>query len=242
MTFRCQIAAWLLIASGAAGAAQPLSSDDAQVQGAGRWQLEAGFQQSVPQSAAGGPPRTESTTLTRGLDERTDAYVSALHSRGSLGAGWGDLTLGLKWLLLEQGPFSLAFKPWLTLPTGNQWRGLGTGRVSAGALMAMQTEVGPLSLLANAGVVYQPTRWNQRQWLWQISSAVLYHVTDRLQLAIDTVVARNTQWGAKTNPAWVIAGVIYTPRPWIDLDVGYYHRLNDAAGPNMIMAGVALHW
>lgn len=45
--------------------------------------------------------------------------------------GFGDTSLDIKWRLLEKSKFSLAFKPGVTLPSGNNEKGLDTGQNAA---------------------------------------------------------------------------------------------------------------
>ncbi|MDI6762198.1 MAG: transporter [Thermodesulfobacteriota bacterium] len=42
--------------------------------------------------------------------------------------GLSDFSFGLKWRFYEIEGFSFALKPGITLPTGNEKKGLGTGR------------------------------------------------------------------------------------------------------------------
>ena len=218
----------------------PLVSDDPEVQGAGHWQLELGM---IQQPA--GSPRTWGTTLTYGLTDQTDLYVNAPYTNANgsdSGSGWGDTELGLKWRFIQYGPVSVALKPRLMLPTGDPQRGLGTGRAGAGATLVAQWEAGQLTLLGNAGLLYQPNGQGQRQSLWQISTAALYHVTDKLQLAGDAVISRNAVPRTGEPPVFLIAGIVYSPQSWLDLDIGYRHSLDDQAGPHAVMAGLTMRW
>ena len=57
--------------------------------------------------------------------------------RTILESGMSDSTLDLKWRFYAEDDFSLALQPGLTLPTGNEDKGLGTGKTSwAIALLA----------------------------------------------------------------------------------------------------------
>ena len=222
----------------AAGAEQPLVSDDAGVLGKGHGQLELGMTRQPA-----GAQRTWETTLTYGLTDQTDVYVDTLYTNGGdSGSGWGDTELGLKWRLAQYGPVSLMLKPGLMLPTGDRQRGLGTGRTGAGATLVVQWESERFTLLGNARLIYQPNGQGQRQSLWQISGAALYHVTGQLQLAVDTVVARNPFPQSEKPPVFLIAGVIYSPQPWVELDIGYRHGLNGQADPHAVMAGLTVRW
>jgi hypothetical protein len=232
----------VLFAPWVARATQPLTNDDTVVQGAAHWQLELGVQQAVRQGEAS-LQRAWGATLTYGLNDQTDVYVNAPYVQGSAsGSGWGDTELGIKWRFAQYGPVSFALKPRLTLSTGDQRRGLGAGRAGTGATLIVQWETGRFTLLGNAGGIYQPNDQGQRQSLWQASGAALYRATETLQLALDAVISRNPDAYSKRHPAYLIAGAIYSPRSWLDLDMGYRHGLNSHAGPDAVMAGLTLRW
>jgi hypothetical protein len=224
-------------------ALQPLVTDDTSTQGAGRWQIETGGEQTPRQGGDSARPRQWSATLTNGLADPLDLYASALYTRpGSAGSGWGDAALGLKWRWAEQGPFSLAVKPEIRLPTGDRQRGFGTGRAGASATLLAQWQAEPFTLLGNAGLTSQPNRLGEHPLRWQFSGAALYRVTAQLQFALDAVVTRHPVPGAGPHPAFLIAAVVYSPRSWLDLDLGYRYGLNRQTDHHALMLGVTARW
>jgi opacity protein-like surface antigen len=239
-------AATALVAPLAAHAAHPLVSDDTGTQGNANWQFELNTESTSKQDDTG-RQQPWNATLTRGFGDRLDLYVSAPYTHlqtptDDNGTGFGDIEIGTKWRFVERGPLSLALKPKLTLPTGNDRRGLGTGRVGTGATLLAQVDVARFSLLANAGLAYQPNRHGDLASIWAVSGAAIYKATDRLQLVVDVGTSRNTESGAGTNPAFVIAGAIYSPKPWLDLDIGYRRGLNDRTYRQSAMGGVTVRW
>jgi hypothetical protein len=235
-------AASLLLAPLTASAILPLVTDDTSVQGQGRWQVEAGLQYIAGQGDAGAQ-RAWTPAAFYGLTDQTDAYISAPYKYGgNAGSGWGDTEAGLRWRFAQQGPLNLMLRSQLMLPTGDERRGLGAGHTGAGVLLVAQWDIGRFTLLGNAGFTYQPNKVGERRLLWQVSGAALYHATDKLQLLVDAVVSRNPMPGDGGHPAFVIAGFIYTPRPWVDLNVGYRYKLNAQAGSRTVMAGATIRW
>jgi hypothetical protein len=235
-------AALLLLTPLTALALQPLVTDDTATQGTGRWQIETGVEQT-PRQGDDDRQRHWNATLTSGLADPLDIYVSAPYTYpGSPGSGWNDAVLGLKWRWAEQGPFSLAVKPEIRLPTGDQRRGLGAGRAGADATLLAQWQTGPLTLLGNAGWIWQPNRQGERWRRWQFSGAALYRASDLLQLALDAVVTRHPAPGAETDPAFLIAAAICSPRPWLDLDLGYRYGLNRQSDHHALMMGLTARW
>jgi len=232
----------LLLAPLAAQATQPLVSDDTGTQGTAHWQIEFGVAQT-PREGDATRQRQWDATLTRGLTDPLDIYIDAPYTHsGPPGSGWNDAGLGLKWRFVDQKSFKLAIKPEITFPTGNQHRGLGTGRLGASATLLAQWNIEPFTLLANAGLTYQPNRASQHAAIWQFSGAVLYQATNNIQLALDAVVTRNAMPGTETAPAFLIAAAIYSPKPWLDLDIGYRYGLNHQTDNHAIMAGLTARW
>jgi hypothetical protein len=232
----------VLCAPLAVRAAQPLVSDDTGVQGEGRWQAELGFERTARQARLASQ-RAWSATLTYGLADELDLYAGVPYADGGdAGSGWGDAELGVKWSFASDGPFSFALKPVVTLPSGDERRGLGTGRAGLGATLIAQWESERLTLLGNAGFFHQPNAQGERQSLWRISGAALYRVGGSLQLALDAVVSRNPDPGEGHAPAYLIAGAIYSPRPWLDLALGYRRGLDGQAGADAAMAGLTVRW
>ncbi|VWB12914.1 hypothetical protein BLA6860_00426 [Burkholderia lata] len=239
-------AASALLAPFDALATHPLVSDDTGTQGNANWQFEFNAEETSKQEE-NGRHQLWNATLTRGFGEHADLYVNVPYTHlqtrtDENGAGVGDVEIGMKWRFVERGPLSIALKPKLTAPTGNDRRGLGTGRVGAGATLLAQLNVAWFSFLANAGMTVQPNRQGDLTSIWAVSGAAIYKATDTLQIVADIGTSRNTTSGASTNPAFVIAGAIYSPKPWLDLDIGYRRGLNDQTYDHSVMGGVTVRW
>ncbi|KVL55654.1 hypothetical protein WT01_24175 [Burkholderia cepacia] len=239
-------AASALLAPFDALATHPLVSDDTGTQGNANGQFEFNAEETSKQEE-NGRHQLWNATLTRGFGERVDLYVNVpythLQTRSDEhGAGLGDVEVGMKWRFAERGPLSVALKPKLTTPTGNDRRGLGTGRAGAGATLLAQLDVARFSFLANAGITYQPNRQGDLTSIWAVSGAAIYKATDKLQIVADIGTSRNTESGAGANPAFAIAGAIYSPKPWLDLDIGYRRGLNDQTYDHSVMGGVTVRW
>ena len=75
----------------------------------------------------------------------------------------------------------------------------------------------------------------------EIDDELLEEIETQMLVA-DIGMSRNTESTAAANPAFVIAGAIYSPKSWLDLDVGYRHGLNDQTYRHSIMGGVTARW
>ncbi|AVP56393.1 transporter [Pulveribacter suum] len=230
------LGAALLGAAGAAQATHPLVTDDTATQGAGHWQLEASTDHTRERAAAGtGWQRATSVTLTHGLADALDVAVTLpwQHWREAGGPpvrGPGDAALLAKWRLLEdeaQG-WSLALRPQLTLPSGSQARGLGTGRATAALALIASVQRGPWTWLANAGVTCNCNRSGERKYLWAASTAVQWAATAQWSLVADWGASRAAERAARTD-RFALLGAIWHLREDLDLDAGWRRSLGAAA-------------
>ena len=261
-------AALLMTAPGAGRAAHPFITDDSGTQGAGKWQLELLGERSRHDRVAdpgGGPVQSSGRTtsfnpvLTYGVLDNLDVALGFNYTRFRItesGAtteaanGAGDSTLELKWRFYESGPFSVALKPGLLLPSGNENRGLGTGRTSWGVNLIADYDAEPWVFLAN--VAYNHARFklpqdqaDNRHDLWRVSAGAEYAVAKQLRLV--------GELGARTNPArndaffpgqhgrFAMLGAIYSPTENIDLDIGLRKRLNRAETDTFLI-GATFRW
>lgn len=214
-------------------AAHPLNSDDTSTQGAGKWQLELNNDNSS--QTIGGTRisiNMANATLTYGLHDRLDiaANLPYQHISDNVGSRTkhGDAALVLKWRLYEQAGFSLALKPQITLPTGDETQGFGNGRATYGINTLAGYDAKGGSLLGNVGYTYNDNRIGSRKDLWNISAAVLIDVADKTRLAFDFGSSRNTDPGHRQNPVFSIVGIVYYPNDRVDLDMGFKKGLNRA--------------
>lgn len=127
----------MLAAAGPALAAHPLITDDTGTQGKGRFQLELNGEVSRDKETLDGVNTREdageaAAVFSIGTTDNVDIVVSLpwvwsrLKEVGALvadEAGPGDVGLEVKWRFLARGGFSLALKPGITLPTGDEEKG-----------------------------------------------------------------------------------------------------------------------
>lgn len=247
-------------------AAHPFLTDDAGTQGAGRWQLELMTQRDRHDALIAGPTqvRERSTlvnpVLTYGWHDTLDVALGASHLRTRVsenGApveraqGAGDATLELKWRFLERDGASLALKPGLVLPTGDEARGLGTGRVHGGATLIGALEAGRWAFFGN--VAYTRVRYRlaqdaaeNRRDLWRVSAGATWALGPQVKLAGEAGVRTNEPRGDPTRPgqraAFAMVGLIWSPAETVDLDVGLRRGLDSAETDTVLLAGATLRW
>lgn len=165
--------------------------------------------------------------------------------------GTGDSTLELKWRFYETKGFSLALKPGLVLPTGDEDQGLGTGKLSWNLNFIATREAKPWTFLAN--VAYARARYKlpadveaNRANLWRASAGLGYELRDGVQLVGEAGVRTN---GAKDDPfvpgkngQFAMLGLIYSPSDNMDFAAGVRKRLNRAEFDSAILAGATFRW
>ncbi|MBN4665943.1 transporter [Pandoraea nosoerga] len=228
----------------AAHATNPLVTDDTGTQDTGNWQLELNSEWITLPSAR---QQQWTNTLTYGVLPNLDVAIQAPYQRMRPdGDGWTsgftDLQLQAKWRFLEGETWSLGLKPFVSLPTASEDRGLGNGRATTGANLLMQYNLDRWTFLANVGYTWNNNSIGNRQSLWNASTAALFSVTDAVRLVADVGLATNPDTATQTKPAYALVGAIYSPTKDLDFDVGYKRGLNPASLNHSVQAGVTLRW
>jgi hypothetical protein len=260
---------FLLHPSALVWAAHPFITDDTGTQGAGNWQLELQAERGqldYTADAGAGPVEQRrkitvfTPVLTYGLRENLDVALGLNHVRQRVtengmvtedADGTADSTLELKWRVYEADGFSLALKPGLLLPTGDENRGLGSGKLSWGVNFITTYEAKPWTFLGN--VAYSHVRYklpqdadDNRADLWRVSGGLAYAVRDDLRLVgevgVRTNASRNDPHLPGSNGQFAMLGAIYSPTGKIDLDVGFRKSLNHAEFDWTILVGATFRW
>ncbi|QRX83551.1 transporter [Glaciimonas sp. PAMC28666] len=222
-------------------AVHPLVSDDTNTQDIGNQQLEVNTDWLKKQGVFS---HVADVTYTYGLLANVD-LMSDLPSTLSSPRGVNDGSFGIKWRFYEHGPISFAVKPVLVLASGNQNRGLGTGRNSGALTLIGTVDMAPWAFSGNVGVYVNryalaPDRQNNRSNLWRASASVSYSLTPKLSAVADIGIARNPDVTSTINPAFVVTGLIYSPNKDVDLDTGFKFGLNNAEVRHQV--GIGLTW
>jgi long-subunit fatty acid transport protein len=250
-------------------AAHPFITDDTGTQGTGNWQLELQAERTQldrTADAGAGPVEQRrkitvfTPVLTYGLLENLDVALGLNHVRQRVtengmviadADGMADSALELKWRFHEADGLSLALKPGLLLPTGDENRGLGTGKPSWGVNFIATYDAKSWTFLGN--VAYSRVRYKLQQDaddnrvdLWRVSGGLAYSVRDDLRLVgevgVRTNVARHDPYLPGGNGQFAMLGAIYSPTGKIDLDVGFRKSLNHAELDWAVLAGATFRW
>jgi hypothetical protein len=245
------------MAGGPAFGAHPLITDDTGTQGKGKFQLEMNGEGAREKEILNGVERREDTRklagiLSAGAADSVDIVVGVpwlwdrVKENGtsvSDESGAGDASLELKWRFFERVGFSLAMKPGLTLPTGNEEKRMGNGRPSYG-LTLIATQKWERSFLhfnmgyARKAFELAEDRESNRRSTWSASIAVGAEVVKKLTMVANVGAETNGDKGSDTWPAFLLGGFIYSVTENLDVDLGIKKGLNRPEADLAYLAGV----
>lgn len=222
-------------------AAHPLLTEDTGTQGKGGWQLEVnGERQKDPQPGLDLPPLRaiqSGTTLSYGLTETIDAKIDVPYLRHE---GILDVGVGFKWRFYEKDELSFGVQAGLFLPTGDEQKGLGTGKTNAGVLGIASWQGERWEFHSSFGVRSNENVIDQRDWLGHFSAAAGYRLLQPLRLLVDFAWDSNPQAEEGTLRNTVF-GFIWSVTKDFDLDAGY-RRGNSPAIQDAWLFGLTLRW
>ncbi len=232
---------------GSASAAHPLISDDTGTQGQGRLQWEVTFD-AARHRPSGQEQKSDviSTVLTYGADGRTDLILTLPYQRietyqdsvVTRERGQADVSVDVKWRFFEDAPLSLAIKPGVTLPVGNEANGLGTGKTGYSLYAIASTGTHPWSFHLDTGYLRNNTRLPERKHLWHASLGVTRALGENAKLVADLGIDRNPDPAARSQPAFLLGGLIYTLSNSLDLGLGVKFGLTSAEADYSLLLGV----
>jgi len=242
-------------------AAHPLITDDTGTQGKKNFQVEINSEFNYDKEKEGGVRIKEAggeiaTIFSYGIVENVDIVLgvpfqwfrikedSELTSRNS---GLSDLSLELKWRFYEKEGLSFALKPGLTLPTGNEKKGLGNGRPSYGLAFITTKELGAWAFHFNLGYTRNEYKLREdketnRKDIWHVSFASEVEVVKDLKLVGNIGIERNPEKASSRHPAFILGGFIYSISENIDIDWGVKAGLNKPETDFTILFGMVFKW
>lgn len=248
----------VLLWSGLAFAAHPLITDDTGTQGKGKFQLEVNSEFNYDKETEEGVTTKETggevaTALSYGITDSIDVVLgtpyqwSKVKEDGDVTSkedGISDMSLELKWRFYEKDGLSLALKPGITLPTGDEEKGLGTGRATYGLYFITTKEIEPWAFHLNLGYTrneykLQEDEDDNRKDIWHASLAGEVEVVKNLKVVANIGVERNPDEASSTHPAFILGGLIYSLSENFDIDFGIKGGLNKPETDYSILAGIA---
>jgi hypothetical protein len=239
----------LLLAAPVAFAAHPLITDDAGTQGKGKFQLELNGQYDTDREEGVKAEAGEiKASLSYGITDAVDVvvglpYTTVREKEGRDLAktdGIGDTSVEVKWHFFEKDWLQLAVKPGVTFPTGNEDKGLGSGRVTYGAFLIATAARGPGALHLNIGYVRNENEGEaEREDIWHASLAGELEVVKNLKAVANVGIERNPDPYSRTDAAFILGGLIYAVTESLSVDVGVKGGLTDPEADCTVLAGLA---
>ena len=246
----------LLLIACPSRAAHPLITDDTGTQGKGKFLLEVNGQYGWDTKASEGSSfKSEGGQATAifsyGIADRIDLILSLNYLQVKTREndltiyderGLGDTTLEVKWRFFEKDKFSLAVKPGIIIPTGNNEKGLGAGRLGGRIFLIVSQELGSLAFHGNLGYLRNENTLEERRDIWHASAAATWEAVKDLKLIVNTGIERNPDRTANRDPAFLIAGIIYSVTEKFDIDFGVKYGLSKSETDISLMSGIALRF
>lgn len=225
----------LLLMTTSAYAGHPLVTDDTGTQGKGKVQVELGmsyfydkdkFDDWTTFKAEGGEA---SVGVTVGVLDTVDIVVGVPYAWFSVKEndvrierkdGISDITFDVKWRFFEKNGWSLAVKPGVSVPTGDEDRGLGAGRAGYRLFLVVTKEIEPFAVHVNAGYIRNENLAEERKDIWHASVAAEVEVIKNLKLMANVGIERNPDPESENHPAFALGGISYDVSENITLDAG----------------------
>ncbi|MFZ5998325.1 MAG: transporter [Nitrospirota bacterium] len=233
-------------------AAHPLITDDTGTMGKGKFQVEVNSEFSYDKEKEDGITTKErmselSTILSYGIVDNVDVvlvvpyqWIRTKEDGVTTSVdGISDISLEVKWRFYEKDGLGFALKPGITLPTGDDEDGLGTGRATSSLFFISTKELEPWAFHLNLGYIRNENKADERKDLWHASIASEVEVIKNLRAVANIGIERNGDKASNDHPAFVLGGVIYSINENLDIDVGIKGALNKPETDYTFLAGLA---
>src|SRR3990172_3937253 len=240
--------------AGTAFAAHPLITDDTGTQGKGKILFEFIGEYGHDKEDGETTKSLEIPTVpffSYGVTDAIDLVLGLPYQRietETAGAttrvkGISDASVEVKWRFYEKDGLSFAVKPGISLPTGDEEKGLGSGKVSYSTFLITTKEVAPWAFHFNVGYVrneykLQADEEANRKDIWHVSLASQVEVVKDLDLVANIRMERNLDKTSDTHPAFILGGLIYSVSENLDIDLGVKGGLNKTETDYSVLAGI----
>ncbi|MGE5173566.1 MAG: transporter [Betaproteobacteria bacterium] len=243
-----------LFAAGPTFAAHPLITDDTGTQGKGKYQFEfiGEYGHDKDDGVTTGSLAVPTVpVLSYGVADTTDLVLGIPYQRiettqdsiTNTESGISDASIELKWRFYEKEGLSFAVKPGITLPTGDENKGLGNGRTSYKLFFISTKDVSPWAFHLNLGYIrneykLQADEEANRKDIWHASLASEVKVIKDLKAVANIGMERNPDKTSDTDPAFILGGLIYSITENLDVDFGVKGGLNKPETDISYLAGI----
>ena len=248
LVLSCLVSVTMVLALGSVSfASHPLVTDDTGTQGKGKFQLEVNGGYGQDEDDGVTTKTTQILTmLTYGLSDPVDIMIglpyehTRVEDSGTVTRqdGISDMSLEMKWRFYEKDGLSFALKPGITFPTGDDEKGLGSGRVTYHLFFIGTKEIKPWAFHLNLGYIRNENKLDENKDLWHGSLASTVEVIKDLKLVGNIGLERNTDRNLNSPKAFILGGVIYSLLENFDIDFGVKGGLTKSEEDYAILAGI----
>jgi hypothetical protein len=192
-------------------------------------------------------PYKHSLTRERHLFYTGDLQFFSL-KESETATGFSDITVELKWKFYEYKALSLALKPGVIFPLGDEDKGLGAGKFGGYGYFISTLDLTPVVMHLNLGYIRNQNRINEREDIWHASLAFeFWLVMDRFCLVANAGFERNRDKSSNIQDAFLLAGFVGSPTPDCDLDIGFKYGIQtknwESPGPDYsVLAGATVRF
>ncbi|MEW6416929.1 MAG: transporter [Nitrospirota bacterium] len=237
-------------------AAHPLITDDTGTQGKDKFEFELGGEYGHEDEDGVTENSMEIVPVfAYGITDDIDIelcvpylYVRTKETEITTEAGFSDVEIDLKWRFYEKDGLSFALRPLISLPTGDEDRGLGAGKVGYSLLLFVTKEVKPWnvdnsinvpwSFDLNIGYKRNENKNDEREDIWHASLSSRVEVAKDLNVVADIGIETNPDKFSDMHPAFILGGFIYSISENLDVDFGVKGGLNKPETDYSILAGI----
>ncbi len=246
----------ILFAPAMTWAAHPLITDDSGTQGKGNSQLELNGQYESDRETVAGVLQKSTggqvgVILTWGIVANLDlilgvpyvwSKVEENHETLYDARGISDTTFEVKWRFFQKAGWSLALKPGLSLPTGDENKGLGTGKIGYHVFLIASKEVEAWAFHTNLGYHVNENKVDKENNIWHASFATTYEVLPDLKIVGNIGIERSVDSTAPNDPAFLLGGIVYSVSKNFDLDAGVKYGLTSSDTDLALLAGITFRF
>ena len=227
----------------------PLTTDDTGTLAQGRSKIELNNELSDDlMNGASEVSVSHEIALIHGLRDNLSGFVNLPYRDVSVREadgnrsnkqGFGDAKIGLKWRFLTQGSVSVGVKAAVTVPVDDTAKRLGNGQPAYSVNTIASYEATALEYHLNIGYTWLPNTFNQREWLENISAAMVLNLNSSWKVMADIGVAGNKDKATSEMPAYFGVGLSYKLNQDLTLDIGLKHGLSAVETDNTGLVGVS---
>jgi len=246
----------VLMSPAAVWAAHPLITDDAGTQEKGNFQFELNGQydsdeETVSDVNVKSTGWQVGTTLSYGIIDTVDLVLSLPYQWGEVKEdgftaydekGISDTVFEVKWQFFEKDGLGLALKPGVRFPTGDDEKGLGTGKTGYHLFFIASQEIAPWAFHLNLGYIGNENDVDEEKNIWHASLATTYEVIEDLKIVGNIGVEKNPDKAADNDPAFILGGVIYSITESLDVDFGVKYGLTSSETDMSVLAGMSFRF